>query len=1339
MSISTTHGSSSGDMRFHLQTLLDSKEKQLQQAGTLGQQLLAQRMELEERVGQLQEMDFDVGDGDEVREKYRELADIIKAWDAENEQLSNAFGLKLLNGTHSSPPVDIPRGEIERTVERSKASTSGTTAAQSSRRAKNAAHRADDVEFAFEIGSGLLTEVRRLQSLLAERDKAIQDMKEEKDDLEKTVESLRTALREQEQSSDKFKEENWNLEVTLQDLRTQLSDSQATVQRFEGEQKRLAKLLTTTRETADHHKGEAERQKNAFEELKHKHETAVAQFRREKASLQREKSDLQQEYDAERAKNAKISLRQHRFGSPLTPNGTTAPDFATPAHEEDDIFGATGGASTANRKKFDTSGLLPLDDFDFADESPDPSPSRPFLAPNHPSNELEVAQQRYAHLQRQLNTQSRALQREKEQKLEWKRKYDLLTSAQADDDEEEEEETIQQSSLEDSKPKTRLTPFRSSKGRARGRGRGGLTLLQRLAAHSPDYADEDDLPDVPNETGLPPVLRGSSPYHSDQEEDRADSTQSPLSRAALKRTSTDGMDPEFANVLRQSTSPRSLSRSASSLRRSVFSKSPRGKVLSRRPRGGAAYQEARPPSFAGEPEALASELSQLGFGDMEDTLELPEPVKTAEMGCQTDFEEPVLPAVIVTEPSNPVIPFTSEIGIQVDPAPVLLPAKSDMSLQTDVEVVLVRLEAGVQHEDQTPVPLLVTSHASSQTEWEPPVHSEAGVQHEDLTPSSSFVSAGMMTESELVLPPTTHAIPLGTFAQAEVQTSVVLSVDMDVQTIPEVVPSKADIDIQTLSTPSPMSIEEAIQTSSFAFSDVEVQVAGPSREASLADSSIGDSSGEATVMLHHTSVATEYIEDDGIRTETASIIETDTDDYMDARQSMSLVTPTESFDDYHSIMTVTDNDFSESDDDGQSVKTSRVSSRQETPSSPIALPDPPTVPTYESKGVSAEFEAETISADQTTDDPKPDFKEMSIQTDDWTPDLLSHITPSSPVPPASPSVFRVGPSSQQFQFISPPPSTGPTLASLPTVAPPSPNAIARDSFIPRPRTSQSDRRQSIESTLSSAVDEIMLRSRTPSNVPSVVDKSRPPMMALPPPPRQPPPPNSMLPPPFIPDRRQPTVSSTSQDVPPPRPSSPPPVELIQRATTPTFGAVLSVPGANRTFGLRHHSSNVPTSVRQPPSTSSFRSAGVASRPPQSSPSALSFSIQERERREMSTTSLTSAGHSIGSQRSSVSSEHYDQPPRRLPDPPVTPDRSAGFSARQAAGGSTDPTVIHAITQTMIGEFLYKYTRRTIGKGHGEKRHKRFFWVHPYTRTLYWSSADPGSASVSESSAKSGRS
>jgi len=53
-------------------------------------------------------------------------------------------------------------------------------------------------EFAFEIGSGLLTEVRRLQALLAERDKALQDLKEEKDDLERSGDALRQALKTQE-------------------------------------------------------------------------------------------------------------------------------------------------------------------------------------------------------------------------------------------------------------------------------------------------------------------------------------------------------------------------------------------------------------------------------------------------------------------------------------------------------------------------------------------------------------------------------------------------------------------------------------------------------------------------------------------------------------------------------------------------------------------------------------------------------------------------------------------------------------------------------------------------------------------------------------------------------------------------------------------------------------------------------------------------------------------------------------------------------------------------------------------------------------------------------------
>jgi len=55
-----------------------------------------------------------------------------------------------------------------------------------------------------DIGNNLLNEIRRLQSLLTERDKAIQDMKEERDDLEKTVEAFKIALQQQERSSGKY-------------------------------------------------------------------------------------------------------------------------------------------------------------------------------------------------------------------------------------------------------------------------------------------------------------------------------------------------------------------------------------------------------------------------------------------------------------------------------------------------------------------------------------------------------------------------------------------------------------------------------------------------------------------------------------------------------------------------------------------------------------------------------------------------------------------------------------------------------------------------------------------------------------------------------------------------------------------------------------------------------------------------------------------------------------------------------------------------------------------------------------------------------------------------------
>jgi hypothetical protein len=73
---------------------------------------------------------------------------------------------------------------------------------------------------------------------------------------------------------------------------------------------------------------------------------------------------------------------------------------------------------------------------------------------------------------------------------------------------------------------------------------------------------------------------------------------------------------------------------------------------------------------------------------------------------------------------------------------------------------------------------------------------------------------------------------------------------------------------------------------------------------------------------------------------------------------------------------------------------------------------------------------------------------------------------------------------------------------------------------------------------------------------------------------------------------------------------------------------------------------------------------------------------------------------------------------------------------QGYGPNTDPRMIQAITQTMIGEFLWKYTRKTGSSDMSSTRHRRYFWVHPYTRTLYWSTQDPQTAGKSELRTKS---
>ncbi|CDH14210.1 uncharacterized protein ZBAI_05996 [Zygosaccharomyces bailii ISA1307] len=68
------------------------------------------------------------------------------------------------------------------------------------------------------------------------------------------------------------------------------------------------------------------------------------------------------------------------------------------------------------------------------------------------------------------------------------------------------------------------------------------------------------------------------------------------------------------------------------------------------------------------------------------------------------------------------------------------------------------------------------------------------------------------------------------------------------------------------------------------------------------------------------------------------------------------------------------------------------------------------------------------------------------------------------------------------------------------------------------------------------------------------------------------------------------------------------------------------------------------------------------------------------------------------------------------------DKSMGALSLNTIESLDHPSIIPALTQVVIGEYLYKYYQ-VLGLGQ-ESRHERYFWVHPYTLTLYWSPTNP---------------
>jgi hypothetical protein len=95
--------------------------------------------------------------------------------------------------------------------------------------------------------------------------------------------------------------------------------------------------------------------------------------------------------------------------------------------------------------------------------------------------------------------------------------------------------------------------------------------------------------------------------------------------------------------------------------------------------------------------------------------------------------------------------------------------------------------------------------------------------------------------------------------------------------------------------------------------------------------------------------------------------------------------------------------------------------------------------------------------------------------------------------------------------------------------------------------------------------------------------------------------------------------------------------------------------------------------------------------------------------------------------------HRQQPSANTANTTNTGSGSVGSSSQATS-------VVDAIAQTMVGEWMFKYVRRRKSFGVSEPngmegdngngvRHKRWVWLAPYERAVMWSSKQPTSGSA----------
>ncbi|KAG8415281.1 hypothetical protein J3458_009142 [Metarhizium acridum] len=1373
-------GSSPRQARKALEAHLAETDRRLDEAGKLGTSLVAQRKLLAERLQEVQKLQAEGELGPELRKK---LVDIEREYNDLARESARVFLPKQRvpsNEAHPGSPF-VPEGRSgRRSVSPSKfesqATGSPTKLSVPNRKVRNQpSNRVHDIEFAAEISTSLIAQVRNLQALLSERDDELKSAQSEKTRLEIESESLQQRLKTLDESEHRYKEENWNLETRLQEIALQQRDAA-------DREKKLTQALNLSNSEKTSVQKELDDAKLSHSKLAEEHAAAMKHLDIEMGTAKRNMVMA----DSERA------AMQRKIDDLTNQNQELAKAF-----------------SSQRGRTIDRESLSGFSDEDFEtatdnitpEHSPPPSPVKG--TPRHAMLETETIKSSLHHAQRTIQSQRNQLHREKTEKLELRRIIqdlrDDLEKARGDAGAPSNSRRNRKiDSKEFKKPARLLGTLRSSK--------------QEIMMDDPDWEDNADmLPPGPSASGFRRNVEGSHPTDtsdhfetaneasesafetaneratetedfetgnealSGDDDDNETETESasrgfgrmkrpPSLPAGLARTgsrdsfdstaSTSADEDELAD-LRTPTGTISSQRSRFRLNRNPFSRSSRQSSEEPNIRSSpASYTSGGTPQTAGQ--SLFAELQD--FGSDDESLGAATPsrrsVRSATPGSVRRTLSPP-PAV----PNLPKVVMVDS-GVMTDPVKITAEvfeerADRPVSMESVVHAgnrlsTSWRTSRGMDTDFSRPASMFSYSDASIQyeqdlesklAEFPVPPTSSPHVEPPSLG-LSHIQSQNVEPRDEITMPPTPPTLHLTSLAMEHVEPRSEPELAQPELTLSHIAAQALEPVVEP-DTPRPQLTLSSVLTEviePLGIPRPELTISGIVTEAW---EPIPEPKTETTIVAPVVPVSPREVQAPHIDLTMSSIHVEDLEPIEQpvvlptpprlqfsgiAAQNVepvSLPPPAQPSLALSSILMQHTQPIMEPPPPPPALALSTISAQQVEPMAPT--PDSTTLPSFGFSSI------EFIETHPTS--PRSPWRNAFILPRDDDSEGRESNVPETPTKNIFGSIASRGKKRDITPVIAEDDTRQSPIsldASTPESQRPFKEISANTNFRPARKQSVPTSDQAAQTSLTAGAIEQLLTSDSQRSSGHVK--------------------NSSVGSVGTPDTTGTVRIYRSQE------SLDTPVRPRGRAVNESvhdIGALVRPGSAASGRGSLHDAPPLPSNHRQiieaarsgsshsqqtasmgpplwPASATKHRPQTPSQQGPMSSGrgtptprGARSGSIQNGTAEMSASGRLTS--HSRRSSVSSFASEldtRFNIRPGEMGMPPT------GF------GPNTDPRMIQAITQTMIGEFLWKYTRKT-GRGEfSENRHRRYFWVHPYTRTLYWSDKDPSTAVRTELKAKS---